>query len=154
MRLALALSTLLLALTGACAESSAPSATESSLGLDGRTIRDHRSKKFEADGKVYELVRYEYGETEACDDFDLDCSYSWYCGFVVDNVDYPLEFLWVTDADRLPAVEALCRDPDDGLTCDLPGRDLAVLDDEDFETWMYETDPDDDILVDCFADYW
>ena len=36
----------------------------------------------------------------------------------------------------------------------LPGQKLPILDDPDFEDWVYETDPDHDVLVECFADYW
>jgi hypothetical protein len=103
---------------------------------------------------TYTLARVEYGDTPECDPLDEEsCWYSTYCGFVVDAVDYPLEVYWVTDADALFDPAEFCEDGElEG--CELPGQTLPVLDDEAFETWMYETDPDEEILVDCFADYW
>ncbi len=129
--------------------------TEEAFGLTERTVHDARAKTFHGeDGLSYTLVRVEYGDTKECSDFDdEDCWYSTYCGFVVDNTDFPLEVYWVTDADALFDPALYCEDGDiEG--CDLPGAELPILEDELFEEWMYETDPDDDILVDCFAEYW
>lgn len=129
--------------------------TEESFGLRQRTVHDARSKTFHGeDGLSYTLVRVEYGETPECSVWDdEDCWYSTYCGFVVDNVDFPLEVYWVTEADALFDPALYCEDGElEG--CELPGQTLPILEDELFEEWMYETDPDDDILVDCFAEYW
>jgi hypothetical protein len=126
--------------------------TEKTFGLEQRTVHDARQKTFTSDGVTYTLVRVEYGDTQECDVFG-DCSYSTYCGFIVDGKDYPLEVSWVSDEDALFDPAQYCEDGElEG--CELPGQTLAILDDEDFEDWMYETDPDDDVLVDCFADYW
>ncbi len=146
----LALLTLALA---ACSDDQ-PEEVGQVFGETQRTVHDARTKDFVAeDGTTYTLVRVEYGDTPECSDWDdEDCWYSTYCGFIVENVDYPIEVNWVTDADALfdPA-EFGCDDIED---CDLPGQELPILDDENFEDWMYETDPEDDVLVDCFADYW
>jgi len=157
-RIALALIPLLA--TVACSDDSSDcadcSATEETFGLTQRTVHDARAKDFVGleDGVTYTLVRVEYGDTPECSAWDdEDCWYSTYCGFVVENQDYPLEVDWVTDEDALFDPALYCEDGDlDG--CELPGQLLPILDDQDFEDWMYDTDPDDDILVDCFADYW
>jgi hypothetical protein len=127
-------------------------ATEQKLDLKDRTIHDYKEKAFKAEGVEYTLVRVEYGETEDCDLFG-DCSYSTYCGFRVDDKDYPLEVSWVTDADALFDPAEYCEDGE-LAGCELPGQTLPVLDDPDFEDWLYDADPDEDVLADCFADYW
>jgi hypothetical protein len=138
----------------ACSDDDPPAVAGDSLGLEQRTLHDVQSKNFVSEGVTYTLVRIEYGDTPECDPLDdEDCWYSTYCGFVVDQLDYPLEVYWVTDADALFDPALYCEDGElEG--CELPGQTLPVLEDDDFETWMYETDPEDDILVDCFADYW
>jgi hypothetical protein len=131
------------------------SSTEASFGLQERTVHDARSKTFPGeDGLEYTLVRVEYGDTQECSEWDdEDCWYSSYCGFVVDNTDYPLEVYWVSDADALFDPAVYCEDGElEG--CELPGQTLPILEDELFEEWMYETDPEDDVLVDCFAEYY
>ena len=126
--------------------------TEQKLGLEDRTIHDYKEKAFQAGGVEYTLVRVEYGDTEDCDLFG-DCSYSTYCGFRVDDEDYPLEVTWVTDADALFDPAKYCEDGE-LAGCELPGQALPIIDDPDFEDWVYNTDPDEDVLADCFADYW
>lgn len=131
------------------------SSTAEAFGLTERTVHDARARTFHGeDGVSYTLVRVEYGDTPECSELDdEDCWYSTYCGFVVDNQDFPLDVYWVTDADALFDPAQFCEDGElDG--CDLPGSQLPILEDEDFEDWMWETDPDDDVLVDCLADYW
>lgn len=137
-----------------CTDNASCQVTEQKYGLTERTLRDARTKDFVSEGITYTLVRVEYGDTPECSYWDEDdCTYSWYCGWVVDNQDYPLEVYWITDADVLFDPSIYCEDGEiEG--CELPGQVLPILDDEEFETWMYDTDPDDDILVDCFADYW
>src|SRR5690348_4338496 len=73
-------------------------ATTQKLGLKDRTVHDYKEKAFKSDGVEYTLVRIEYGDTEECD-LSGDCSYSTYCGFLVDGKEYPLEVSWVSDAD-------------------------------------------------------
>lgn len=127
-------------------------ATEQRFGLTDRTIHDREERTFVAGGVEYTLVRFEYGETEDCDALG-DCSYSVYCGFRTDGKDYPLEVSWVTDADALFDPAEYCADGE--LSgCELPGQTLPILDDPDFEDWLYAADPDEDALADCFADYW
>jgi hypothetical protein len=127
-------------------------ATAKQLGLADRNVHHRREKTFTSDGVAYTLVRFEYGDTEECDAFGA-CAYSTYCGFRVDGKDFPLEVSWVTDADALFDPAEYCEDGE-LLGCELPGQTLPILDDPDFEDWIYETDPDTDVLVDCFADYW
>ena len=115
---------------------------ESQYALTERTIHAVDEKSFESEGVTYTLLRVEYGDTEECDNFDEDCSYSTYCGFVVKNEDYPLDFYFVTDEDAL-------FDEDIELT----GYDLPIFDDEDFDEWLWETDSDDEPLIECFSDY-
>jgi hypothetical protein len=125
--------------------------TQTKYKLDERTVHDFTSKKFVSEGIAYTLLRVEYGDTPECDDED-DCSYSTYCGFVVENVDFPLEVEWNTDADVLFDAAQYCNDGEiDG--CDLPGWELPIFDDEAFDEWIWDTDPDDDILLDCFSEY-
>lgn len=126
--------------------------TGEKLGLKDRKVHAYAEKTFTSDGEDYTLIRVEYGDTEECDLFD-DCSYSTYCGFRVGGDDFPLEVSWVSDEDQLFDPEAYCEDGD-LESCELPGARLPIMEDEDFETWVYETDPEDEILVDCFADYW
>jgi hypothetical protein len=125
--------------------------TEQRLGLRNHTVHRSAQKSFTSEGETYTLVYFEYGDAEECDAFD-DCSYSTYCGFVVDGVDYPLEVTWNSDADALFDPAKYCEDGElEG--CELPGQTLPILDDEDFEDWVYEADPDEDVLAGCFADY-
>jgi hypothetical protein len=127
-------------------------ATEKNFGLEDRTVHDYKEKTFTSGGTQYTLVRVEYGKTEDCDPLG-DCSYSTYCGFRVGDKDYPLEVSWVTDEDRLFDPAEYCEGGElEG--CELPGQALPILDDPDFEDWIYDTDPDEDVLADCFADYW
>src|SRR6185503_6247224 len=94
------LALLTLAFAACAADDSQPEEVGVVFGDTQRTVHDARSKDFPGeDGKTYTLVRVEYGDTHECD--DEDCWYSTYCGFVVENVDYPLEVEWVTDADAL-----------------------------------------------------
>jgi hypothetical protein len=127
--------------------------TEAKFDLRDRSVRDFASQDFVADGVTYTLLRVEYGDLEAdCDPDEEDCSYSSYCGFVVEKVDFPLEVEWNSDADVLFDASAFCEDGEiEG--CTLPGWDLPILDDEDFDDWIWDTDPDDNILVDCFSGY-
>jgi len=131
------------------------SSTEEAFGFSERTVHDARARTFKDEAGVsYTLVRVEYGDTPECSEWDdEDCWYSTYCGFVVDKIDHPLEVYWVADEDALFDPALYCEDGDlDG--CDLPGSDLPILEDEAFEDWMYETDPEDDVLVECFASPW
>jgi hypothetical protein len=127
-------------------------ATEEAFGLDQRTVHHAHQQTFTSGGVAYTLVRVEYGDTEECD-LAGDCSYSTYCGFVVDGKPYPLEVSWVTDEDALFDPAQYCEGGE-LAGCELPGQTLPILDDEDFEDWIYDTDPEDDPLVECFADYW
>jgi hypothetical protein len=144
----------LLALTvlAACAGDEETSSTPQVV--EQRTVHDLQNKTFTSDGVDYTLVRVEYGDTPECDIFDENCTYSTYCGFVVEDQDYPLEVHWVTAEDQLFDPLLYCDADEDIEDCELPGQTLPILEDEDFEDWMYETDPEDDVLVDCFADYW
>ena len=132
--------------------------TEEAFGLTERTVHDARAKTFHGeDGTSYTLVRVEYGDTPECsawsDEDEEDCWYSTYCGFVVDDTDFPLEVYWISEEDILFDPALYCEDGEiEG--CELPGQTLPILEDEAFEDWMYETDPEDDVLVECFADYW
>jgi hypothetical protein len=88
-------------------------------------------KSFPAfDGNTYTLVRVEFGgdEEEA----------SVYCGFVVGGEEYPVYADFVTDEDVLFD------------EYDLTGLDLPIFDDDAFDEWYWETDSDDDILIECF----
>jgi hypothetical protein len=127
-------------------------ATEEKLGLKGRTVHAFDEETFRSDGVDYTLVRVEYGDTQECDRFGA-CWYSTYCGFIVDGKDFPLEVYWVSEADALFDPAMYCEDGE-LAGCELPGQRLPILDDADFEAWIYETDPDEDRLVECFADYW
>lgn len=115
--------------------------TDAKYGITERTVRAVDKTTFvdASDGEKYTLVRVEYGEVEECDAFDENCSYSVYCGFVVDGEEYPLYGYFVTDEDALFDEDA-----------DLTGYDLPIFDDEDFDEWLWETDADDDILIQCF----
>jgi hypothetical protein len=126
--------------------------TQKRLGLSERTVHHAHQKTFESAGTTYTAVRVEYGDTEECDIFG-DCSYSTYCGFVVDEKDYPLEVHWVSDEDALFDPAEVCEDGElEG--CELPGYSLPIFDDEEFIDWVYDTDPDEEPLADCFADVW
>jgi hypothetical protein len=126
--------------------------TQAKFGLDERSVHQYDEKTFVAGGVSYTLVRVEYGDTEECDLFG-DCWYSTYCGFLVDGENYPLEVSWVSDEDALFEVSQYCEDGElEG--CELPGQTLPILEDEAFEDWVYETDPDEEPLVECFAEYW
>lgn len=126
--------------------------TEQTLGLSTATIHDQSSATFDSAGTSYTLVRVEYGDTQECDILD-NCYYSTYCGWVSAGVDYPLAVNFVSDADALFDITQYCPDGDLD-TCDLPGAQLPIMDDPDFEDWVYNTDPEDDSTVDCLADYW
>lgn len=115
--------------------------TDAKYGITQRTIRAVDQATFDAAGAKYTLVRVEYGDVEECDAFDEDCGYSVYCGFVVGGEEYPVYGYFVTDADVL-------FDEDDDLT----GHDLPIFDDEDFDEWLWDTDSEDDILIECFED--
>ncbi len=65
----------------------------------------------------------------------------------------PLEVHRVTEADARFDPAVYCEDGElDG--CDLPGSELPILEDEAFVQPVLETDPEDVVLVDCFADSW
>ena len=157
-RLAPAVLTLLTLGFAACSGSDSSDApkTGTAYGMSERTVRDARSKDFVAadDGVTYTLIRVEYGDTPECSAWDdTDCWYSTYCGFVVASQDYPLEVNWVTDADALFDPAMYCENGDlEG--CELPGQTLPILEDDDFNSWMYDTDAAYYNLFDCFADYW
>jgi hypothetical protein len=117
--------------------------TDAKYGISQRTVHSVDQQTFDAyDGLGYTLVRVEYGDVEECDAFDEDCSFSVYCGFIVEGEEYPVYGDFVTDEDVL-------FDEVGGLT----GYDLPIFDDEDFDEWLWETDSEDDILVECFDDY-
>jgi hypothetical protein len=138
-----------------CSSNDACKTTEKEFGLDSRTVRDARTKAFDSDGTTYTLVRVEYGDTQECDELDdTNCWYSTYCGWVANNQDSPLSYYWVTDADALFTPADIGCDEASVDDCTLPGEDLPVMDDPDLEDWVYNTDPDEDPLVDCFADFW
>jgi hypothetical protein len=119
---------------GACAK------PDAKYGIADRTVHSVRERTFDGfDGERYTLVRVEFGETAVCDVFDENCTYSVYCGFVVGGEEYPVYGDFVTDADVLFDEDA-----------DLTGLDLPIFDDEDFDTWLWDTDVDDDILIACF----
>ena len=115
--------------------------TDTKYGITERTIHAVDQEAFTAfDGNTYTLLRVEYGDTEECDAFDENCGYSVYCGFIVNNEEYPVYADFVADEDVL-------FDEDD-----LPGLDLPIFDDEDFDEWLWDTDSEDDILIECFED--
>ncbi len=91
-------------------------------------------KSFAAfDGNTYTLVRVEFGGDEE--------EYSVYCGFTVGNDEYPVFADFVTDEDALFDEDA-----------DLTGLDLPIFDDKAFDAWFWDTDSEDDILIECFED--
>ncbi len=121
--------------------------TATKYDLDSRTLHAADQETFvDDDGTEYTLVRFEYGDTEECDAWG-DCRYSTYCAFVVAGQEYPVLADWVTDADALFDLDPYCADD---LDCELPGNDLAIFDNDDFDDWLWDTDVEDDILVDCF----
>jgi hypothetical protein len=83
------------------------------------------------DGNTYTLLRVEYGG-------DVD-EYSVYCGFIVGGEEYPVYGDFVTDEDVLF-----------DETFDLTGLDLPIFEDDAFDAWLWDTDVEDDILIDCF----
>ena len=114
--------------------------TDAKYGISQRTIHTVDERTFDAyDGLDYTLVRVEFGETEECDAFDEYCSFSVYCGFIVAGEEYPVYGDFVTDEDVLF-----------DEVYDLTGYDLAIFDDEDFDEWLWETDSEDDVLIECF----
>jgi len=124
-------------------------ATQTKYGLAARSVHAANQETFvDDDGTQYTLVRVEYGETEECDEWGEDCGYSTYCGFIVNNEEYPVSFNFVSDADALFDESEYCDD----FGCELPGEDLAIYDNEDFDNWLWDTDPEDDILISCFDD--
>ncbi len=116
--------------------------------LGGRPIRDTAEKTFvTADGASYTLLRFEYGSTPECDEVDeTDCSYSTYCTFVVDGVDYPLSASFVADEDAVFDLADYCTD----LGCNMPADELAIFDDDAFDEWLSGAEADDDVLASCF----
>ena len=143
----------LLLLVTACSDDDGPCATsaceasETKYRLGDRAIRDTAERTFVTEDAAYTLVRFEYGTTPECDELDdEDCSYSTYCAFVVDGVDYPLSASFVTEEDELFDLDDYCSD----LGCDMPADDLAIFDDEAFEDWLWDADEDTDVLASCF----
>jgi hypothetical protein len=110
--------------------------------ISDRTVHDVDQRTFDAFGEKYTLVRVEFGDTQECDDFDENCYYSLYCGFIVGGEEYPVYGDFVSDEDVLFDEDA-----------DLTGLDLPIFDDDDFDDWLWETDSEDDPLIECFEDY-
>lgn len=141
-----------LVLATACADDDACSSaacrvSEGKYGLGDRTIRDTREKTFTTEDGAYTLVRIEYGDTQECDEIDdEDCSYSSYCAIVFGGQDYPLDAYFVADEDALFDLDEYCT----AGVCDMPAYELALFDDEAFDAWLDETDPEDDVLASCF----
>ena len=121
---------------GACAT------TDAKYGISDRKIHAVDQKTFEAFDESYTLVRVEFGNVQECDEFDENCYYSLYCGFIVGGEEYPVYGDFVTDEDVL-------FDED----YDLTGLDLEIFDDDDFDDWLWDTDSEDDVLIECFEDY-
>ena len=121
---------------GACAT------TASKYGIANGTIRDVQQRTFEAFDDNYTLVRIEFGNVQECDEFDENCYYSLYCGFIVGGEEYPVHGDFVSDEDVL-------FDED----YDLTGLDLEIFEDDDFDSWLWDTDSEDDVLIECFEDY-
>lgn len=131
-------------------DDSCPSAacgvSETKYQLGERTIHDAAERSFTTEDGTFTLVRFEYGDTPECDEADENCSYSTYCAFVFDGVDYPLAATFVTEADELFDVDDYC-----GATgCDMPADDLAIWDDEAFDEWLSNLDEETDVLATCF----
>ena len=120
---------------GACAT------TDKKYGIAARDIHDVDQRSWDAFGAQYTLVRIEFGAQE-CDEFGEDCTYSLYCGFIVGGEEYPVYGDFVSDADVLFDEDA-----------DLTGLDLPIFDDDDFDDWLWDTDSEDDALIECFEDY-
>lgn len=142
-----------LVFVAACSDDDGPCSTaackasESKYQLAERTLRDTAERTFVTEDGTYTLVRFEYGDTPECDELDEeDCSYSTYCAFVLDGVDYPLSATFVSEADELFDLDEYCTD----YGCDMPADDLAIFDDEAFDDWLYEADEETDVLATCF----
>ena len=101
--------------------------TDDKYGISQRTIHAVDQRTWNYDGLDYTLLRVEFG------------SDSLYCGFIVDGEEYPVYGDFVTDEDVLF-----------DEVYDLTGYDLEIFDDEDFDEWLWETDSEDDILIECF----
>jgi hypothetical protein len=101
--------------------------TDAKYGIGDRAIIAVDQRGFAYDGFDYTLVRIEYGAESV------------YCGFIVGGEEYPVYADFQVDEDVL-------FDEDE----DLSGLDLPIFDDEDFDAWLWETDVDDDILIECF----
>jgi hypothetical protein len=117
------------------------------LDFAARQVRREDRRRFRAAGEAYDLVRIEYGAAPTCDGAG-DCSYSVYCGFVVGGRHYPLEVDWASEADALFDLATVCADGDVS-DCELPGERLAIVDDEAFEAWAWEVDPDAEVIGEC-----
>jgi hypothetical protein len=141
-----------LLLATACSDDEACSGTackvaESKYGLGDRTIHSAREKTFTTADGAYTVVRFEYGDTPECDEVDdEDCGYSTYCAIVFGGQDYPLDAYFVTDEDALFDLDEYCA----AGVCEMPAYELAVFEDEAFDAWLEETDPEDDVLASCF----
>lgn len=126
--------------------SSACEVAEAKYRLGDRTIRDTAERSFTTEDGTYTLVWFEYGTTPECDDADENCSYSTYCAFVVDGVDYPLSATFVTEEDELFDLDEYCS----FAGCDMPADDLAIFDDDAFDDWLADVDEETDVLATCF----
>ena len=109
---------------GACAT------TDAKYGISERKIHAVDQRSWDAFDEKYTLVRVEFGAD------------SLYCGFIVGGEEYPVYGDFTVDEDVL-------FDED----WDLTGLDLAIFDDDDFDDWLWETDSEDDALIECFEDY-
>lgn len=119
------LAVLALGLLAACKDDEA--STGASYGIADSIIAVDRRTFTAFDGNAYTLARVEYGANSV------------YCSFTVGGEEYPIYADFQTDEDVL-------FDEDEDLT----GWDLAIFDDEDFDAWMWDTDADDDVLIECF----
>lgn len=142
---------LLVLLTAACSDDEpcrgACKVAESKYGLGDRTVHGAREKTFTTADGAYTVVRIEYGDTQECDEVDdEDCSYSTYCSIVFGGQDFPLDANFVTDEDALFDLDEYCT----AGVCEMPAYELAVFDDDAFDAWLEETEPEDDVLASCF----